>query len=273
MSGSIDLVGPSTTPGAPVLTPAAINAAVNPALAATLAAANLVTATETARATAAEGVLTTAVGTETTARTTAVTAETTRATGAEGTNATAIAAEITRALAAEALLAPLAAHAGAFTTLSVSGLISPTQTVGIQGTTTNNNAQAGSVGEFISATVTSGAAVALTTGVLASVTTISLTAGDWDVRGTVGFQLGTSTSITAMLGGVSSTGSLPNPASGGVFAQYQAAVAPGSVNPAYSTGPTRISLAATTTVSLLAQAIFTVAGLAAFGFIGARRVR
>jgi hypothetical protein len=41
---------------------------------------------------------------------------------------------------------------GAFTTLSASGAITPSQTAGIVGTTTNNNADAGAVGEYVETT-------------------------------------------------------------------------------------------------------------------------
>ena len=47
---------------------------------------------------------------------------------------------------------------GAFTTLSASGLISPTSTVGIAGTITNDNVQAGSIGEYEACTMTQVAA-------------------------------------------------------------------------------------------------------------------
>lgn len=57
-------------------------------------------AAETTRATSAEGVLATAIATETTARTSAVAAEVSRATAAEGVNATAIATETTARTAA-----------------------------------------------------------------------------------------------------------------------------------------------------------------------------
>jgi hypothetical protein len=61
-------------------------------------------------------------------------------------------------------------------TLSVTGTITPSQTAGIVGTTTNNNANAGSVGEqIISNKLTN---VAMTSAVLVNVTSISLTAGD-----------------------------------------------------------------------------------------------
>ncbi len=58
-------------------------------------------------------------------------------------------------------------------------------TSGIIGTTTNNNAAAGSVGEVVTSTVAIGSPVALTDVTAADVTSISLTAGDWDVWGNV----------------------------------------------------------------------------------------
>lgn len=164
--------------------------------------------------------------------------------------------------------------AAAFTTLSATGLITPASAVGIKGSITNDSAPAGSVGEIISATVAVGSAVALTTAVSANVTSISLTAGDWDVRGTVAFTPAASTSVTAMLGGVSSTtAALPAATTGALFAQYQAALVAGAINPSYPTGPTRLSLAVTTTVFLVAQGQFTVSTMGAYGALNARRVR
>jgi hypothetical protein len=49
-------------------------------------------------------------------------------------------------------------------------------------------------GEYASATVASGAAVALTTATPANVATLSLTAGTWDISGTVGFTPAVTTS-------------------------------------------------------------------------------
>ena len=64
--------------------------------------------------------------------------------------------------------------------LSSTGIITPGQTTGIVGTTTNNNVQAGSVGEYIESVV---ASVSFTTsgGAGNNIASISLTAGDWDV--------------------------------------------------------------------------------------------
>lgn len=73
-----------------------------------------------------------------------------------------------------------AASTGAFTTITASSTITPNSTAGIVGTTTNDNANTGSIGEYV--TATSGS-LALTSGSNTNAASISLTAGDWDVSG------------------------------------------------------------------------------------------
>lgn len=154
------------------------------------------------------------------------------------------------------------------------GAITPSQTAGIVGTTTNNNANSGSVGEYISSTVLVGSAVSLTTGTAANVTSISLTAGDWDVSGTVAFNPAGTTTTTAQGGAISTTSAtIPvSPYAGGGFFVAPVSTA-GLATNAYATGTTRLSLSATTTVYLVAYAQFATSTETAYGFIGARRVR
>lgn len=61
--------------------------------------------------------------------------------------------------------------------------IVPNSLYGITGTTTNDSANGGSVGEVLQATVVAGSAVSLTTATAANITTLVLTAGDWEVYG------------------------------------------------------------------------------------------
>jgi len=163
--------------------------------------------------------------------------------------------------------------AGFFTTLSATGNFTPSQTNGIVGTTTNNNANAGSVGEYVSSSLATGSSVSLSTGTGATVTSISLTAGDWDVSGNVAFTFGATTSFTFIGGGISTTAATL----GGVNNQFQfttASSAPGSaIDMNWPTPTVRISIAGTTTVYLIAQANFSVSTLKAYGSIAARRVR
>lgn len=133
------------------------------------------------------------------------------------------------------------------------------------------DAQAGAIGELITATAAP-AAVSLTTATPANIVSVSLTAGDWDVEGVVNYTPGASTSITQLSQGVSVTS-----ATLGVQDSYaqqsQAANVPGANIIASSSPEVRLSLAVTTTVYLVAKATFTVSTLTGGGTIRARRMR
>jgi len=140
------------------------------------------------------------------------------------------------------------------------------------GTATNDNASAGQIGEYISSTVAAPGS-ALTTTTTLNVTSISLTAGDWDVSGTVGFRFGATTSYTNLVGGSSLTTATIG-AQGSFFDYETAANVPTATSDATFVIPTfRVSIAITTTIFLIAQATFTVSTISAFGLISARRVR
>lgn len=150
---------------------------------------------------------------------------------------------------------------------------SNTATGGIVGTTTNDSAAAGFVGEFVSATVLIGSAVSLTSTIAGNVTSISLTAGDWDVHGNVLFNPAGTTTYTEIAGWISSTSAtLPTLPNSGGFANLRATIPAGFSN-TIQTGTIRISIATTTTIFLEAYANFSVSTMSAYGFIGARRVR
>jgi hypothetical protein len=127
---------------------------------------------------------------------------------------------------------------------------------------------AGSVGEYVTATVAAGSAISVASGVASNVTTINLTAGDWDVSGTVCFNYSTQgAGANAWVSTVSSvqppSGSLGMTAIGavlGTLAQIQ-------------TGVARMSLSAPTVVYLGASSGFGTGTSSVFGTIQARRVR
>lgn len=151
----------------------------------------------------------------------------------------------------------------AFTTSSIT--FSPT-TGGIVGTTTNDNAAAGKVGEFVSSTVALASAVSNTTATDRDVTSISLTAGDWDVWGNVGFSIGGT--CTAIVGWTSSTSATAPDTS----------LVARTINPAvgawdFSVPYARYSLSGTTTIYLSSRAVFSTSTVTSFGGIFARRVR
>ena len=65
--------------------------------------------------------------------------------------------------------------------------LTPSTTAGLVGTTAADNANAGSVGEVIATNQTS--PQTLTTGITANITSIALSAGDWDVCGEVWYSV------------------------------------------------------------------------------------
>ncbi len=138
-------------------------------------------------------------------------------------------------------------------------------TSGVIGTTTNNNAAAGSVGEF----VTANASNAITTGALANITSISLTAGDWDVFGNVGVV--PSSTMTVLIGGISTVSvTFPAVLSGAYISQVQT-FPTGQAQYAF-VGQTRLSLSGTTTVYMVLRADFASTATGG-GYIAARRCR
>lgn len=150
----------------------------------------------------------------------------------------------------------------------------PSSTAGIVGTTTGNNANAGSVGEFISSQVLVGSAISLTTATPANVTSISLTAGDWDVSGSVCFHPASTTASTVNIATMNTTSAtLPTaPNSGGEFA-LTSSIASNVGDYCLPTGSMRQNVSGSTTVWLIAESVFNTSTNAAYGFIGARRRR
>lgn len=143
----------------------------------------------------------------------------------------------------------------------------------VQGVSSNTNANAGDVGEFVTATVASGSAVSLTTNSPANITSISLTAGDWDVRGTCVVTVGGATIVTALTCGVNSvTATQPGLSSGGQGQTGLGGGLTGIADTSVNSGTQRFSLSGTTTIYLVATSLFTVSTAAAYGSIQARRV-
>lgn len=143
--------------------------------------------------------------------------------------------------------------------------VSFSSTSGLIGTTTNDSAAALSVGEYVSNTTTG---IALTTGTPANLTSVSLTAGDWDVWGTV--QITPTAALTLVIGNISTTSAtLSGPAT--AFGQFNLTFTSASTS-VIPIGQARFSLSATTTVYLVGQATFTSTATGA-GHMGARRVR
>ncbi len=173
------------------------------------------------------------------------------------------------------LLNPAFARIGAnadITSMTAVTAIDRTGGTAITGTNTNDDAAAGRVGEYIESVIASGSAVGLTSGASANVTSISLTAGDWDVSGNVIFLTAAGTSVTQVQGSISSTSATSDVTSLQKIAM--AAFVPGAVSGFACTPNTvRKSLASTTTIYLVANSVFTISTNSAYGVISARRVR
>lgn len=146
----------------------------------------------------------------------------------------------------------------------------------IKGTATNDSACTGCLGETLSASVASGSAVALTTSTAATVTSITLTPGDWDVRGSCGFATGGSgtTSVTRVLCSLSgNTNTLDTTIGRFTDFVFPAFVPSAGAGSTIWVGPERFSVSVNTTVFLVAFSTFTVSTNSAYGKISARRVR
>lgn len=139
-------------------------------------------------------------------------------------------------------------------------------------THTNDVAAPGNVGEVISSTIGTGSGVAMTDGMNVDVTSISLTAGDWDVQGSIAIQYTTGAGNTSVFGWINNV-SVTAPDVGLYHGDNIAAGFGASSTQGFAVPPRRFSLAATTTIYLTAQATFSGGSAECFGNIYGRRAR
>jgi hypothetical protein len=147
--------------------------------------------------------------------------------------------------------------------------LSFTSTSGIIGTTTNNNAAAGSVGEVISSIVPVGSAFSISTSTYTDITSISLTAGDWDLYGNILYIIGGGGSISTRWSAINNV-SVNLPSDIG-FAGLEQDTTSGSSS--LMAPYTRYSLAATTTIYLVGYVTIVSGTVTVCGNIFARRAR
>jgi hypothetical protein len=148
-------------------------------------------------------------------------------------------------------------------TLSTGNLVIGTSGKGIAGTTTNDNADAGVVGQYISSFV----AAASLTNAASNVTSISLTAGDWDVT-YVAASGGVSAACTAIVLAINTTS-----ATVGTQAVDYIWVAADVVNGLVGgTFTKRLSLSSTTTTYAISRTVAGTCGTFS-ATLSARRVR
>lgn len=153
----------------------------------------------------------------------------------------------------------------------------------IPGTTTNDNANPGNVGEYREAIVSGGAPTALTRFTPTLLTTLSLTAGDWNVWGAATFMGQTNDISVGLIAASLSSGSSPpadldasniSELTGNNSLMFQSANIPTCTPPLK-----RFSFAVTTNIYMMVYAGYTASAtnpsskVNCFGAIRSRRAR
>lgn len=160
-------------------------------------------------------------------------------------------------------------------TMSRTGNLTIGTTNSIVGTATNNSATAGNIGEEVNSAISTYTNYT-TTATYQAVTSITLTAGDWDITGFLTYSSNSAT-ITAASNAVFLIGTTTASATGvteGVNIAYipQAALL-GTSKFSDVIGPYRVSLSGSTTYYLNTQATFTIGNPQYVGSLRARRIR
>ena len=140
------------------------------------------------------------------------------------------------------------------------------------GVTDASSAAAGVIGEVLSSEIASGVAVSLTSTISANVTSLSLSAGDWDVWAVVIFKPAGTTTSTKFAVGVSTTSNtLPTAPNGGGYDETNVSVVAGLQTTLKMR--LRVNVSVATPVFLVANTTFAVSTMGGYGGIYARRVR
>lgn len=146
--------------------------------------------------------------------------------------------------------------------VTLTGALAPDSKKGITGTVLADNANVGSVGELQSAASVSTALVSGTH----SIVTLSLTPGDWDVTGVVGFgPIPATSTVTQAQAGISSTGTSFD--GFGTSVLYTAGIG------TFCLPLIRVSISTTTSVYLTVNVTYTGTSCMGQGLLRARRAR
>lgn len=150
-------------------------------------------------------------------------------------------------------------------------LVGPGQYLGEPST---GNAVAGNIGELISATIVAGSAVSLSTGSGITITSIVLTAGDWDISAQACVTGNASTTFTGVRASLSTTIATENTVAPFFNAQsFNAFALLGTFDYGCAISPIRVSISGSTTYYLIIRANFATSTCSGYGSIRARRVR
>lgn len=142
---------------------------------------------------------------------------------------------------------------------------------GFVGVSDASNPIAGVIGEHVIASVFSTAPVALTNNVVTIVATINLTAGDWDIDGSISVDHGAAT-VTLLTGGISTSPTAFLSSSSSIYSAVRLTTTTttnGVAIPRFRLNTN----AASTPVYLLVRSTFSAGTSDAYGHISARRVR
>lgn len=147
----------------------------------------------------------------------------------------------------------------------------------VVGSATNDSATTGNFGEDIDATLAVGSAISAPNTTATNVTSLTLTAGDWDLSGQIGWNSGAgSPAVLSLEGSISPTSATRNQTAGQFesmsFGATGVLVRP-SVNIAGSISPFRVSLSGSVTYYLVAFPDYSAGTWTVFGTLHARRMR
>lgn len=161
---------------------------------------------------------------------------------------------------------------GTLVSLRSTGLITPSSTVGIAGSTTNDTVQTLSIGEYRHHETAINTTIALSTGTYAVVDSVILSAGDWDCSGTALYR-DTSATTTQLRANVDTVSA--NISANGLFRMSTLPIAFSAAvdTIALPTPLFRMSVNATQKVFLNLMAMFSTNKVYAAGGLRCRRVR
>lgn len=167
-----------------------------------------------------------------------------------------------------ASLASLVAADGA-----TGGFIKDSEAGNLPATATDDDADAGKLGEYLFTEVLAASQVQLTTATAKTIATLTLEAGDYMAHGNVSFAPAGTTTIQSIIAAIhTTTDELPTAPGSGAFSMIAGGLTTGA-NQRLFAGTRRISLASQTNIFLIGQSTFGVSTMHAYGFIGAWRIR
>lgn len=158
------------------------------------------------------------------------------------------------------------------------GFIKDSQGGSLPATATNDDASAGTVGEYLDAELASGSAISLTHATPANVTSLELSAGDWAVYFDAVFTGNAATQVWYLVASLSATSATIDASPGRIDARYVSPDSFAIYNIGFNTftarvGPVRISLASATTFYGVVQSGFSTNANTAYGLLRAWRER